>query len=350
MKGIDHLTSGRAGATRWVGATAAVAASILLACVGAGCGGTSKAASKDSASSSSPASTESTSTHASATIDFVDPNISNAFFVAMQNGAKAEAKKLGVTVNIDGTEGDVQPPETSELHSLLASKPSGLVVAPAVPAGAVPALQQWQHAKIPLATMNNSLPNTVTTVGAITTNNVEMGEQGAEALAHDIGGKGDVAIIDLTRDPSDNARLAGFKKEIAKFPNVHIVALEFTNNGASASIPESQAESLISKYPDLKGFWGNYDVATESIALGVKQTGNTGKIAVAGVDGDPTMFSLVKSGEIQVLVQQQTAKMGALALQQVVKNIRTGKTFKPTALPTVVVTPSNVDAMAKYAY
>jgi ribose transport system substrate-binding protein len=287
------------------------------------------------------------------TVDVVVGNVANGFYVAAARGAKAEARKLGVQVDFAGPTDFTQPSETDTLNTLLASSPSGLVVAPVDPSAIVPALRPWVKAHIPIATFDSTVSGPIPVVSRVATLNFASGVEAAQNLASLIGGSGEVATIGLnTSDLVLLHREQGFLDELrADFPNIEVVAQELTGS-VSSSIPESQAESLITKYPHLKALFCTYNTATESAALGVEQVGDKGKVLVVGYDGDQKMFDLVRSGAIQVLIQQRPAQEAALAVEDVVRAARgETKDVSPTFnFPDVVVTKANVDRMSAYAY
>jgi len=302
---------------------------------------------------SSSTSAKTSPTSPKMTVDMVVGAVANGFYVKASEGARQEAKQLGVKLDFTGSRDFTQPAETTVLNTLIASKPAALVVAPVDPTGIVPALKRWVSNKIPIATFDSTISGPIPVVTRVATHNFAGGEAAAKALGKLIGGKGEVATIGLnTSDVVLARRQEGFIHELhTHFPGIHVVAQELVGSDSS-SIPESDTENLISKYPNLKAIFGTSDVITEAEALGVEQVSKRGVVKVVGFDGGPKLYSLVQSNAVQILMQQRPAQEAALALKAVVEAARHQKVTVPKQYDfyDIEVTPQNVQTMRKYMY
>lgn len=343
---MSRVPSGRA----LLGASAAAALTLTVAACGSSKPAASAAPGAATNAAAAPRSGGSSGAKGK-TYDVVVGAVGNPYYVKAAQAIEAEAKALGVSANFTGAQDFTQPEQTTVLNTLLANKPAGLVIAPVDPTGVVPALKPWVSAKIPIATFDSTISGPIPVVTRIATQNYNGGVAAAKALAKSIGGSGEVGIIGLnTADVVLSDRQAGFVHELkVAYPNVKVVDKLLVGSNSS-SIAQSDAQSLVNKFSGLKAIFCTYNVATEAAAVGVQQLGDSGKVQLAGFDGDQTLYSLVKRNVVQVLVQQQPAAEATGALKYLVMHKEGKPVPKTYAYPMVVVTPANVAAMSKYMY
>ena len=283
--------------------------------------------------------------------DVVVADQSDPFYVKAAAGVKTMASQLGVNAKFQATQDFTQPEETTLLNTLLASHPAGLAVAPVDPQGVVQSLKPWVEAKIPIATFDSTIDGPIPVVTRIATQNFNGGVVAAKALAKSIGGSGEVATLGLNAsDVVLYDRQLGFLHELAKdYPNIKVDD-KVLSGASDSSVYQSDAQSLVNKFPNLKAIFCTNDVATEAAAQGVQQLGKSGKIQLSGFDGGQALYTLVKNKTVQVLVQQQPAAEAGAALKYLVQHNQGKKVPKTFNFPDVVVTPDNVSSMAKYMY
>jgi ribose transport system substrate-binding protein len=81
----------------------------------------------------------------------------------------------------------------------------------------------------------------------------------------------------------------------------------------------------------------------EGVAKGVDAAGMKGKVFVAGYDAEPVQVALLKSGVINILVIQNPAEEGSLAVQYAYDFLTGHKSLikKSVFLPNLVATTAN---------
>lgn len=248
------------------------------------------------------------------TIALVPGLTTDPFYITMQNGAAAEAKKLGVTLTWQG--GPTFSPSTQlpVVNSLLAKHPSALLIAPTDVKALQAPIQKFVNAHIPVISVDTTINDTSLLVSRITSNNFQGGEAAADTIAKLAHGKGDVAVINVNPGISTtDARQAGFLAEMKKYKNMKVVATEYDND--SPTTAENQAKNLILAHKNLVGIFGTNLYSAQGAGQGVVSSGKKGKVFVAGYDGEPAEVKLLRQGVINVLVLQQPAVEGALGVQ-----------------------------------
>lgn len=303
------------------------------------------------APASSATSSPKASTHY--TIALVPGLTTDPFYITMQNGAEAEAKKLGITLTWQG--GPTFSPSTQlpVVNSLLAKHPNALLIAPTDVKALQAPIQRFVNAGIPVISVDTTINDTALLDSRITSNNFQGGQAAADTIAKLAHDTGDVAVINVNPGVSTtDARQAGFLAEMKKYPKMKVVATEYDQD--SPTTAENQARSLILAHSDLVGIFGTNLYSAQGAGKGVEAAGKKGKIFVAGYDAEPAEVALLKQGVINILVIQQPAVEGADGVRYAY-DILTGhksEVPKSTLVPNVIATTANASSpsISKYFY
>ncbi|MFJ6572679.1 substrate-binding domain-containing protein [Streptomyces sp. NPDC091292] len=287
------------------------------------------------------------------TIGFVPGIASDPFFKAMQVGAEAEAKKLGVKLLWQGAPDEYSPQsQIPFVDAMLTQRVDGLVIVPTDPDALQPSVTKAQTLKIPVVTVDTTVSDRSYLTSAITGDSEAGGRQAARTLAQQIGGAGEVFV--LSGSPSattDRLRAKGFKEELAKHPRVKLVGEEYTMSQAAKAT--SALTTTLLKYPDLKGVFAvNGTSGTGSVAA-LRNTGKVGKVKLIGYDAYENQVQDLKSGVYSALVAQKPGDEAALALRNLVDTLKkqdVDKIKKDVVLPNVVMTKDNLGRTDTYQY
>jgi len=341
----------------WLVGIAAVSALALAAC-----GSSSSSSSTSSSSSSAAAASSGTSTAAASSSAASAKNITIAlvpgltvdpFYITMHNGAEAEAKALGVNLTWQG--GTTFSPTTQipVVNSLLAEKPSALLIAPTDVNALKAPIQKFVSAGIPVIAVDTTINDTSLLTSRITSNNIQGGAAAADTIAKLAGDKGDVAVDNVNPGISTtDARQAGFIAEMKKYPKMSVVATEYNND--SATTAESQVRNLLLAHPGLVGVFATNLYGAQGAGAAIAADGKKGKVFVAAYDAEPATVALLKSGVINVLIVQQPAVEGKDAVLFAYDKL-TGKASqipKSVLVPNVVATTATASepSVSKYYY
>jgi ribose transport system substrate-binding protein len=310
---------------------------IALAAGAAGCGSSS---SGGSGGSSSPK-----------TMELIVGTKSDDFYVTMECGAEAEAKKLGVKLTVTGPATFSVPQQKPLIDSAEVTKPDALIVAPTDSAALDPDLLKVQKAGTKLIFVDTSSANTALGLSRISSDNAQGGRLAADTLGNLIGGKGTVAVISVAKGVSTtDARVQGFQQEMAaKFPNVKVLS-EQNDDADSVSTATSFIEGDMAANPDLAGAFAANVITAQGAASGIAHAGKTGKVKLATFDADPTQMSMMNAGTIQLAIAQEPALEGSDGVQQAL-NALEGKTVsKNIATPLIAITPANMNSASAKPY
>lgn len=159
--------------------TAAIAVSVVAtAC------GTSGSPTSSSTSSSAGGSTGQGKNYH---ITLVTGELKDPFYVSMAAGAKAEAKKLGVSLSWQAPTAFDPSLEIPILSAVLASKPQFLIATPDDSHALIAPLRSFDQAGIPVMTVDTDVSTPSVRLGNVTSDNLLGGKLAANKIASAVG-------------------------------------------------------------------------------------------------------------------------------------------------------------------
>jgi ABC-type sugar transport system substrate-binding protein len=282
------------------------------------------------------------------------------FFIAMNIGAEAEAKALGVGLDWQG-DPSVYSPATQIpiVDDMLSQHPSALIIAPTDPNALQPAVNTAIGQGMPVVNVDTHVTDLSKVLSFITGNNAQGGAAAADAMAtamhYKSGQTYQVAVgLSSATTTTNVARLQGFQAEIAKkFPGIKIVSKAYSESVPATA--NSNANNWLTKFPDLKGIFAIDGTNASGASAAIEAKGLVGKVALVGYDAYSTNVALLQKHVFAALIAQQPELEGKMAVADVVKYLRAGKSASGiphlVTLPNIVLTPSTPAAtLAKYTY
>ena len=243
-----------------------------------------------------------------------------------------------------GTAGESIGAETSALNSLVATKPSGILLAPWSSSAFVAPVQKLMQGGTPVVTVDAPLTSNVQ-YQAFYTNNLVAGETLAGPLARAIGGSGEVAILTYgAGDLVQNARWQGLEKVVkAKYPNIHFLPVQYI--GISSALAAQTTTSLVLANPGLKAIFTTSGPLGDGAASALAAQHKRGIIKLYSFDAEPTEIQMIKSGALQGTVAQSPYLEGVDAVKSLygfLKSHPKAGAAVPQAKPFYVATPARL--------
>jgi ribose transport system substrate-binding protein len=159
-------------------------------------------------------------------------------------------------------------------------------------------------------------------VSVVSADNKGNGVVSAHLLAKALGGEGEIGLVFHDADFFVTAqRYEGFKETIALYPGITIVEEKGIGGPDFAGDAQAATTALLTKYPNLAGIWGVWDVPAEGIMAAARESGRPDlKIATEDL-GTNVAIALAKDELIVGLGAQRPydqgvaeARLGAAAL------------------------------------
>ena len=262
------------------------------------------------------------------------------FYITMNCGAQAEAKKLGATLDFQGPDQFDPTLQTPIVNAVAAKKPDALLIAPTDSKAMYAPIKQVDSAGTKVVLVDTTLDQADFAVSQIASDNEAGGRAAAQGLSKLIGGKGKVFVVNVKPGISTtDLRAKGFEEEAKK------LGLDYVGVDYSQDQPDKAAaivKAQLAKNPDLKGIFATNLFSAEGSASGLKEAGKQGAVKIVSFDAGPKQVQDLKDGILQALVAQKPGDIGAQGVQQAIAALKGDTTKKKIQTGSVILTKDNL--------
>lgn len=270
------------------------------------------------------------------------PGIADPFYFTMEKGAKAMAEELGIEL-IVGEFPKAWGPEYQVpiLKALIARGDIDLLfTAPTSTEALIPILKEIYDSGIPIITVDTyigdgdySKPSNYNfPLSYIGTDNFLGGQVVAGALAVLLGGKGKVFLENTNPDVSSvMGRENGFRAGLKIFPDMELVGVEYSLDLQETAA--AQVSAALQKDPDIVGVFGVNVFSAQGAYQAVASAGLVGAVKIVTWDATETLIEALRKGEIDLILAQMPAEMGALSVEWGYKYLTEGVEVPKKVIP-----------------
>lgn len=269
-------------------------------------------------------------------------SMGNPFFVALANGAEAQAKKINPDVEVlsMGYDYDLGK-QFNQIDNFIAAGVDLILLNPGDPHAIAPAIKRAQKAGIVVVSVDTAAEGSDATV---TTDNVSAGAAACKYIVEKLDGKGNVIIQNGPQVSAVIDRVVGCKEELAKAPGITILSDDQDGKG-SRDGGLSVMLGHLTRYPAIDAVFAINDPQAIGSNLAAKQL-KRDNIIITSVDGAPDIVDALKdpkSPMIQASGSQDPYHMAEKAVELGYKIIQGEKLEKSVMLlPSALVDRSNV--------
>jgi ribose transport system substrate-binding protein len=255
-------------------------------------------------------------------IGYADSSLSNSW----RNMAKAETEAAIAQVDGAGAKlvytnaNDAAPKQLGDIDDLIAQKVDALIVS-AVDVNAVcPALKKAQDAGIPVIIQEREVHCKDSTV-FVSIDMENLAENHMKYIAHRLGDKGEIAIISGLPGAGHSVEAErGYEKELAKHPDVKVVAKEYAKYDPAQA--RQLASSLLVAHPNIQAFAVISGLMTDGVYQGVKAAGKVDQIKAWTGDDANGWMKLAVSEKLPNITVPYPVAAGSYSVEQAVKVLR----------------------------
>src|ERR687885_1026312 len=318
---------------------ACLAAGVLLL---AACGG------NDNGGGSSSSSGSSASSGKKFNMTLIAGVRGDQFYITMNCGAQAEARKLGVTLNFQGPNEFAADQQTPIVNAVAAKKPDAVLVAPTDTKAMFAPIKQLADNGSKVVLVDTTLEQPDLAVSQIASDNEGGGKLAAQTLGKLIGGKGKVFVVNVQPGISTtDARGKGFQ-EGAKAAGLQYIGQQYDDDDPAKAA--AIVKSVLARNPDLKGIFATNLFSAEGAATGIREAGKQNQVKIVGFDAGPKQVQDLKQGIVQALIAQKPADIGAQGVQQAYAALTGKPTKKQIGTGFVSLTKDNLAENRDAAY
>jgi ribose transport system substrate-binding protein len=266
--------------------------------------------------------------------------LNNPFFVAVKEGAEAQAKEKGVELVVTDAQNDPGK-QLADVENLLQQNIDILIIDPADSDAVAEAVRKANDAKIPVFTIDRQ-SNGGKVVTHIGFDAIKSGKIAGNFLKKALNGKGKIVEIQgILGTNVAQLRSKGFNEIMEQTPGFEVVARQ------SANFDRGQAlkvmEDILQAHPEIDGVYAANDEMALGALTAIEAAGRLDEIVVIGCDAVDPALEAIRQGKLEATIAEPPFFLGKEAINTALKISKGEKVEKEVILESTLVTRENVD-------
>jgi len=268
------------------------------------------------------------------TVALVLKTLNHPFFVDMRRGAQEAADRLGVTLQVQAAEREIDVEKQMQIvENMIQTGIQALCITPSGSREIVSALVKAKDAKVPIVVVDTRVDAKAAADAGVRpetfvgSDNYEGGKLAGEYLIRVTGGKARVGILEgIPGHETGDSRMRGFRDAVKGSPGITIVASQPANWERDQGFNVFQ--NMLQAHQDIDSVFACSDLMALGAIEAIAAAGKTGRIRVIGFDALDDAKKAIAAGTMEASVAQFPSEMGRAAVESAVKVIR-GETVPP---------------------
>ena len=292
------------------------------------------------------ASSDRATTRAGATANYriglVLPDLSNLYIAGIRDGAQAEAKKVGATILVKGTNDAAG--QANALQSYVGAKVNAIVVDAIDGHAIVPAIEAANKANIPVIAIQSNVygGKTATFIAGREDHAGDVMGQDAVSWCKNINPCQIGVVEGILADQSGATENKAFRATVAKHSNIKIVGGAETQYDPEKAL--TVASDLLTAHPGLNYIYAWWDPGGAAAVKAIQAAGKLGKVGVASQNGDCIELGLVIKGSASVTAAFFPSIIGGTGVDSAIKAIKGEKLPGYIEAPVLGVTTADANS------
>jgi ribose transport system substrate-binding protein len=282
------------------------------------------------------------------TVALVLKTLNHPFFVDMRRGAQEAADRLGVRLQVQAAEREIDVEKQMQIvENLIQTGIGALCITPSGSREIVSALVKARNAKVPIVVVDTRVDAKAAADAGVTTetfvgsDNYDGGRIAGDFVVKMSGGKARVGILEgIPGHETGDSRLRGFRDGVKTSPGITIVASQPANWERDQGFNVFQ--NMLQAHPDIDTVFAASDLMALGAVEAIAAAGKTGRIRVVGFDALDDAKKAIAAGTMEASVAQFPHEMGKVAVESAVKVMRGEKVPPDIKVKLELVTKENV--------
>jgi len=262
------------------------------------------------------------------TVALVLKTLNHPFFVDMRRGAQEAADRLGVTLQVQAAEREIDVEKQMQIvENLIQTGIKALCITPSGSREIISALVKARDAGIPIVVVDTRVDAKAAAAAGVEpktfvgSDNYEGGRLAGQYVAKVTGGKARIGILEgIPGHETADSRLRGFREAVSDQPGITIVASQPANWERDQGFNVFQ--NMLQAHGDIDTVFAASDLMALGALEAIAAAGKTGKIRVVGFDALDDAKKAIAAGTMDASVAQFPAEMGRVAVESAVKVMR----------------------------
>lgn len=259
------------------------------------------------------------------TVALVLKTLNHPFFVDMRRGAQDAADRLGVSLQVQAAEREIDVDKQMQIvENMLQTGIDVLAITPSGSREIVSALAKATAADVPIVIVDTRLdPKAAADAGVqprtfIGSDNYEGGKLAGEYVVKLTSGKAKIGILEgIPGHETGDSRLRGFRDAVAQAANITVVASQPANWERDQGFNVFQ--NMLQAHADIDTVFAASDLMALGAIEAIAAAGKSGRIHVIGFDALDDAKAAIAAGTMSASVAQFPYEMGKAAIESAVK-------------------------------
>jgi ribose transport system substrate-binding protein len=260
--------------------------------------------------------------------------LNHPFFVDMRRGAQEAADRLGVQLQVQAAEREIDVEKQMQIvENVIQTGIGVLAITPSGSREIVSALVKARDAKVPIIVVDTRVDEKAAAAAGVRTetfvgsDNFEGGRLAGDYVVKATGGKARIGILEgIPGHETGDSRLRGFRNAVAGVPGITIAASQPANWERDQGFNVFQ--NMLQAHPDIDTVFAASDLMALGAIEAIAAAGRTGKIRVVGFDALDDAKQAIAAGTMEASVAQFPYEMGKMAIESAVK-VMNGEPLPP---------------------
>jgi ribose transport system substrate-binding protein len=282
------------------------------------------------------------------TVALVLKTLNHPFFVDMRRGAQDAADRLGVQLQVQAAEREIDVEKQMQIvENLIQTGIKVLCITPSGSREIISALVKAKDANVPIVVVDTRIDALAADSAGVKpetfigSDNYEGGKLAGEYVVKATGGKARVGILEgIPGHETGDSRLRGFKDAVAGQAGITIAASQPANWERDQGFNVFQ--NMLQAHSDIDTVFAASDLMALGAIEAIAAAGKTGRIRVVGFDALDDAKKAIEAGTMEASVAQFPYDMGKTAVESAVKVLNGEKLPADIMVKLEMVTKTNV--------
>lgn len=273
------------------------------------------------------------------TVGLALSTLENPFFVTLRDGAQEAADEAGLELLVSDAQDDAQT-QANDLQNFVSQGVDVIVVNPVDSAAVVPSIEAANEAGIPVVTVDRGADGG-DIASHIASDNVLGGQHAGEYLFEQIGGSGNVAMLEgVPGTSAARDRGEGFTNALDEAADIELVANQTANFNREEGF--TVAQNVLQSNPELNGIFAQNDEMALGAVEAAREAGVLEDLVIVGFDATDDALAAIEAGEMAATVAQQPDILGARGIETAAAIIAGDEVDAEQPVEVQLVTADNV--------
>jgi ribose transport system substrate-binding protein len=266
--------------------------------------------------------------------------MNNPFFVELNAGLKQVIEAHGDRlVTLDAQWNSLK--QRNDISDLILQNAAGIFINPVNWEGIKGSLLQAKGKGVACIVVDAPVKDLDLVVCQVVSDNVEAGRLAARALVQ-VRRPAKVVILHRSVNKACIDRVAGFREEAAKYPDVEILDTQEGQGTTEGARPVMR--DLLGRYPDLNAVFPINDPSALGAVSALESAARLDKVTIVTVDGSAEAVAAIKAGKLLSTSAQFPREIGRIAAEKMYEHLDGKLIEKDIKVPVKLITKDNADS------